>query len=540
MFHKVDFVISPTTGEPIEGVSVRVRVAGAGSNATIYSDDIGTTTANPVTTDEEGRFEFYVPDNRYDLHFTGAAITTYDIDDIELTSSLSASTADEPWVVDDLTVDTVLIVPVAAPTIPAAGHVWALSDLLKHGANSMIVADISREQAFTKSQTVTATATAGKVGLTIKGNATAAANVVEVHNSAGSPVLKSWFDSAGLLGTSLNLTFKSGTSFTGTLDHAATADRTWAFPDAAGTVALTTAPGTSGTDVAWSAAGQLLIPDASGTNRGVITTGTQTIAGAKSFTGNMALGTSNTLTIGDTVLSRSAADTLQLATGDIFVPQTDGGDLGTTAKQWSLFTDLITVGTDVVLARSAADTLRLATGDSFIPQSTGQDLGGSSNRWDVFGQAGDFSTTLAVTGAATLSSFLTHRKMSEVVTLANTIAASESGTTFYLDSATEFDSVLPAPALGLHFTFIIKTAPSGGTYTISTNASANVIKGQVYTTDVNSATDPDFETAGCDTINFVDSKAVAGDTVEVQSDGTSWFARGFCSVFDAITFTTAS
>ena len=99
---------------------------------------------------------------------------------------------------------------------------------------------------------------------------------------------------------------------------------------------------------------------------------------------------------------------------------------------------------------------------------------------------------------------------------------------------------LPVAAAGLRYTFIVTAAPSGANYTIVTNASANIIIGQIYTLDVNSATDPDFATAGEDTINFVDAKAVVGDSVEVICDGTNWFARCFCSVFDGITITTAS
>ena len=128
----------------------------------------------------------------------------------------------------------------------------------------------------------------------------------------------------------------------------------------------------------------------------------------------------------------------------------------------------------------------------------------------------------------------------EVVTSTNVISAEESGKTFFLNSATEFVSTLPAPAIGLRFTFVVTAAPSGASYTIATSGSANIIKGQVYTVDVNSATDPDFETSGGDTISFVDAKAVAGDRVELYCDGTNWFAYGFCSVFDAITITTAS
>ena len=126
------------------------------------------------------------------------------------------------------------------------------------------------------------------------------------------------------------------------------------------------------------------------------------------------------------------------------------------------------------------------------------------------------------------------------LTAASTLTAAQSGTTFFLNSATEFATTLPAPAAGLVYTFIVKAAPSGASYTIVTASSANIIKGQVYTVDVNSATDPDFETSGGDTISLVDAKAVAGDQVDLVCDGTNWFMQGFCSVFDAITVTTAS
>ncbi|CAB4170054.1 hypothetical protein UFOVP1528_43 [uncultured Caudovirales phage] len=128
----------------------------------------------------------------------------------------------------------------------------------------------------------------------------------------------------------------------------------------------------------------------------------------------------------------------------------------------------------------------------------------------------------------------------EVVAATNAIEADETGKTFFLSSATEFVSTLPAPALGLRYRFIVSAAPSGASYTIVTTGSTNIIKGHVLTTDVNSVTDADLETSGGDTISFVDAKAVAGDWVEVECDGTSWFASARCTVFDAITITTAS
>lgn len=155
-------------------------------------------------------------------------------------------------------------------------------------------------------------------------------------------------------------------------------------------------------------------------------------------------------------------------------------------------------------------------------------------------QASGFTLVVDAAGTATLAGGATRAPNAEVVTATNVITAAENGKTFYLSSATEFVSTLPAPALGLEYEFVVTAAPSGASYTIVTTSSANIIKGQIYTLDVNSATDPDFETSGGDTISFVDAKAVAGDRVVVKSNGTNWFAYGFCSVFDAITITTAS
>jgi hypothetical protein len=132
----------------------------------------------------------------------------------------------------------------------------------------------------------------------------------------------------------------------------------------------------------------------------------------------------------------------------------------------------------------------------------------------------------------------------ETVAATNTITAAElrvpGGKTFFLSHATEFDSVLPAPELGLRATFIVADAPESANYTISTGGSSNVILGQIYTVDVDSATNPEFVTAGVDTVTVVAAKAVVGDRVDFVSDGTNWFAYGFCSVFDALTFDTAS
>lgn len=128
----------------------------------------------------------------------------------------------------------------------------------------------------------------------------------------------------------------------------------------------------------------------------------------------------------------------------------------------------------------------------------------------------------------------------ETVTATRTLTAAESGKTIFLSSATEFVTTLPLPQSGLSFKFVVAAAPSGADYTIFTNGGANIIKGAVYSSDLNAAGDADIEISGGDTISFVSAAAVAGDTVELLCDGTNWFARGFCSLVTGITITTAA
>ena len=121
-------------------------------------------------------------------------------------------------------------------------------------------------------------------------------------------------------------------------------------------------------------------------------------------------------------------------------------------------------------------------------------------------------------------------------TAASTLTAAQSGTTFFLNSATEFVTTLPAPAAGLNYTFIVGAAPSGASYTVVTASSANIIKGQA----VNAAGVAGDTGTADDTISFVDGQAVAGDQVTVISDGTYWYAKAFCAVAAGVTFTQAS
>jgi predicted nucleic acid-binding protein len=106
----------------------------------------------------------------------------------------------------------------------------------------------------------------------------------------------------------------------------------------------------------------------------------------------------------------------------------------------------------------------------------------------------------------------------ETVTTTNVITASESGKTFFLNTAAGFTSTLPAPALGLKFKFIVSTAPtSSGGYLVTTNAAAAIIFGTIV--DTTATLEGNAET----TITFVFDTSLVGDSAEFESDGTNWY-----------------
>jgi hypothetical protein len=75
-------------GNRITAASVSVKTS-AGGAATIYGDNSGTTTTNPLTTDGSGYFEFYAPNGTYSLVLSKIGYTTV---------TLSAVLLDDPTV----------------------------------------------------------------------------------------------------------------------------------------------------------------------------------------------------------------------------------------------------------------------------------------------------------------------------------------------------------------------------------------------------------------------------------------------------------
>lgn len=131
----------------------------------------------------------------------------------------------------------------------------------------------------------------------------------------------------------------------------------------------------------------------------------------------------------------------------------------------------------------------------------------------------------------------TVKDLTEAVTATNVIGAAETGTVFFLNSATEFVSTLPAPAAGLRFTFIVKAAPASASYTIVSDSGTDNIHGAVYAAEDALGSGDATSGTAADTITFVDGKAQVGDMVELYCDGTLWYAKAFATQQDAITFT---
>ena len=119
---------------------------------------------------------------------------------------------------------------------------------------------------------------------------------------------------------------------------------------------------------------------------------------------------------------------------------------------------------------------------------------------------------------------------------ARILTDSDSGKTYFLNAAGGFTITLPSPRGGINFEFIVKTAPTTGDYKIYAKGGAKIIRGQVITSDINSNIGADKETGGTENVNFKANASKVSDSVKLVSDGTYWYADGFSSMTDGITF----
>lgn len=121
----------------------------------------------------------------------------------------------------------------------------------------------------------------------------------------------------------------------------------------------------------------------------------------------------------------------------------------------------------------------------------------------------------------------------ETVTATNVITAAETGTTFFLSAAAGFESTLPTAAAGLHFKFVVLTAPTSNGYTI-TGSPADKISGSIVCTGAEDVVNG-VTAALADNVILVHNVALVGDYVEFVSDGTLWLVSGVVNTFAAIT-----
>lgn len=117
----------------------------------------------------------------------------------------------------------------------------------------------------------------------------------------------------------------------------------------------------------------------------------------------------------------------------------------------------------------------------------------------------------------------------ELVAATNVITAEENGKIFYLNAVGGFTSTLPGPVLGLKYKFIVKTAPTTA-YIITTNAGANILEGTFL--DIVGELQA---IAAQDTLNFVASVSLVGDSLEVESDGDNWYCTALSKADGGIT-----
>jgi hypothetical protein len=104
-------------GAPVGGVTVTVYIANTVTPATIYSDDGVTTRSNPLVSDTNGDFFFYVANGLYDLKFEKTGMPTKTYEDVR-----AYDPTDEP--------------------ILLAGHLWGLT-LSNNGSDATNDIDIS-------------------------------------------------------------------------------------------------------------------------------------------------------------------------------------------------------------------------------------------------------------------------------------------------------------------------------------------------------------------------------------------------------------
>ena len=116
----------------------------------------------------------------------------------------------------------------------------------------------------------------------------------------------------------------------------------------------------------------------------------------------------------------------------------------------------------------------------------------------------------------------------EAISVDTTLTAADSGKTYILDAVGEVIT-LPSVTDGLKYKFVLNATTATTNWTIV--SATNVIQGSALVAGAVVAA------ANENTISVVAAKGIAGDFVEISSDGTNWYAFGVAVTTGAITFT---
>lgn len=191
-------------------------------------------------------------------------------------------------------------------------------------------------------------------------------------------------------------------------------------------------------------------------------------------------------------------------------------------------------GTDTT-TQIALDTLDNSIGSVILACDSTQFLAGQSN-YLCIGADGILRTKAGAAPTADTDARIIGPHAVETVSAVKTLVANDCGKTIFLSDATEFATTLPVPTAGCTFKFIIAAAPSGASYTVVTDAGADVLIGGINELEVDTSDDGPYTATG-DTITFVDSVSVVGDYVDMVSDGTSWYISGQTNADGGVTLT---
>jgi hypothetical protein len=124
-----------------------------------------------------------------------------------------------------------------------------------------------------------------------------------------------------------------------------------------------------------------------------------------------------------------------------------------------------------------------------------------------------------------------HAQKQVLLTLATySPTVEQNGSTFIFQRATGVTVTLPAPLNGLNYRFIHGGAVSSSNgHVIKTSALAEIAVGSHCSGGVIALME-----ATSDTITFVNTTSILGDYIDIESDGTYWYANGLGSTTQAV------